>query len=41
MEMQPSNRQVQMGTLEFIFEGVVYFSITFYFGWVNKEWRYV
>jgi hypothetical protein len=20
---------------------VVYFSITFYFGWVNKEWRYV
>lgn len=30
-----------MGTLEFIFEGLLYFTITFYFGWIDKEWRYV
>jgi OCT family organic cation transporter-like MFS transporter 4/5 len=27
--------------LEFIFEGFLYFFITFYFGWIAKEWRYV
>jgi hypothetical protein len=39
--MQPKDKQVVVGTIEFIFEGLLFIFITFYFGWISKEWRYM
>jgi hypothetical protein len=41
LEMQPANKQLLVGTIEFIFEALLFFFITFYFGWISKEWRYM
>jgi hypothetical protein len=41
LEMQPKDKQVVVGTIEFIFEGLLFIFITFYFGWISKEWRYM
>ena len=30
-----------IGTIEFIFEGLVFLVITVYFGWINKHWQYI
>jgi hypothetical protein len=39
--MQPSDKSVMVGTLEFIFEGFLFIFVTFYFGWISKEWKYM
>lgn len=41
LEMQPSNKSVMVGTLEFIFEGLLFIFVTFYFGWISKTWYYM
>lgn len=30
-----------IGTLEFIFEGLIFLLITVYFGWINKQWQFI
>ena len=37
----PANRQVLMGSLEFVFEGTAYFLICGYFYGISKQWQYV
>lgn len=41
IELQPKSKQVLIGSAEFMFEAVAYFSVCAYFYWVSKYWQFV
>lgn len=41
IENQPKNKQVIVGSLEFIAEGFVSFLVCMFFLWVSKDWRFL
>lgn len=41
LELQPKSKQVIIGSAEFVFEAIAYFSVCGFFYWVSKQWQYV
>jgi ABC-type phosphate/phosphonate transport system permease subunit len=41
IELQPTNKQVMTGSIEFMFEATAYFLVCAFFYWVSKYWQFV